>query len=424
MSKLTSLTASENVKLGRLKRELIKLIKNNQELSRNGRVPISIMLEGSHGIGKTSLVKAIGKELGYKVIFVPVGSFSEAADFTGMPKTMFKIRINGAERDVTKDEFVLLQTQCEGNDIVVIKDYMHYSPPEFIKDIEEDCIIVFDDFYRTNVQTLQALMNVILDQTHVALPVFPKNVNIILTANPTDSSEEDYFGVMLDPAQKTRYITYKLAPDCEAWAEWAESRSTIKSPFINFLLKHREIFDDASKKINPRIYTLWAETLLTVDLNDVENIPYITDMSQRITNSENLGLLFTQFIQENLHELISPQEMFTKPWVYVKPQIINIANNHKNSTAIYGILGIRIVNYLNTNLANASKENKDLMIERLIEILEDSIVNTKDKKGGLPLDTINFIVSQIVRRMPGTLDPYLRKSEKIAAIVVKSLIGG
>jgi cytidylate kinase len=67
------------------------LIQNNFSLIEKGVSPISIGLEGSCGLGKTSIVKEVAEELGMTYVRVGLSELEEVGDLCGMPLKEFEV---------------------------------------------------------------------------------------------------------------------------------------------------------------------------------------------------------------------------------------------------------------------------------------------------------------------------------------------
>jgi PP-loop superfamily ATP-utilizing enzyme len=56
--------AQVNLNTDELKKFMNHIVRNNQYLQTNGKIPVAVAVEGEAGIGKTSTILQIGKELG------------------------------------------------------------------------------------------------------------------------------------------------------------------------------------------------------------------------------------------------------------------------------------------------------------------------------------------------------------------------
>jgi midasin (ATPase involved in ribosome maturation) len=68
------------------------MVKNNQHIQSQGKVPVAINVEGDAGLGKTSSVKQLAKELNMDVIRLNLAEFEELGDLVGFPVKEFEIQ--------------------------------------------------------------------------------------------------------------------------------------------------------------------------------------------------------------------------------------------------------------------------------------------------------------------------------------------
>lgn len=76
--------------LEEVKDNLKYLIKNNKSLIEQGKRPIAIGIEGSAGLGKTSILQQIADEMGYGYIRLNLAELEEVSDLTGFPIKVYK----------------------------------------------------------------------------------------------------------------------------------------------------------------------------------------------------------------------------------------------------------------------------------------------------------------------------------------------
>lgn len=71
------------ITLKEVKRIIKYIISNNQILQVNGQLPIAINLCGEAGIGKTSIVEQIAKEIDGNFVKLNLSQISEPSDLVG-----------------------------------------------------------------------------------------------------------------------------------------------------------------------------------------------------------------------------------------------------------------------------------------------------------------------------------------------------
>ena len=86
MSKITQLNVDE------LKDFLKHMITNNQYIQNEGKIPVAINIEGDAGLGKTSAIIQLGKELKMDVVKINLSQIEELGDLVGFPIKEFKQR--------------------------------------------------------------------------------------------------------------------------------------------------------------------------------------------------------------------------------------------------------------------------------------------------------------------------------------------
>ena len=85
---------SENTQLNvdELKGFLKHMVTNNQYIQNEGKVPVAINIEGDAGLGKTSAIVQLGKEMDMDVVKINLSQIEELGDLVGFPVKEFKIQ--------------------------------------------------------------------------------------------------------------------------------------------------------------------------------------------------------------------------------------------------------------------------------------------------------------------------------------------
>ena len=71
--------------MGEVKPIIKYIIENNKKLQERGQYPVTIGIEGGAGIGKTSLLDTIAKELDCNYISINLSNITEPSDLVGYP---------------------------------------------------------------------------------------------------------------------------------------------------------------------------------------------------------------------------------------------------------------------------------------------------------------------------------------------------
>ena len=358
MSKKTNLVAL-NAK--ELKEFLNHIIENNRFLQEQNKMPVSIEVIGESGIGKTSAIIQLAKELDFNFVKLNLSQIEEIGDLVGFPIRQFEIQRNEESEKIWVDENVLEEKFKQGYYSTGL-NRMGYCPPEWISGKEKGGILLLDDWNRADMRFIQAVMELIDRQQYISWSL-PKDWHIILTANPDNG---DYLVSSIDNAQKTRFITVQLKFDTECWAKWAEE-SQIDGRCINFLLLHPEL---VTKDVNSRSVSMFFNSISSIKSFD-DSLPLIQMVGEGSVGPE-FSSMFTMFINNKLDKMISPQHVIEQDEKYVLNTLKSIVGKDDNYRAdLASTLSTRIINYLDL----FSKENpiEKTVVDRISKIVNEKI---------------------------------------------------
>ena len=358
MSKNTNLVAL-NAK--ELKQFLNHIIENNRFLQEQNKTPVAIEVIGESGIGKTSAIVQLAKELDFNFVKLNLSQIEEIGDLVGFPIRQFEIQRNEESDKIWVDENVLDEKFKQGYYTTGL-NRMGYCPPEWISGKEKGGILLLDDWNRADMRFIQAVMELIDRQQYISWSL-PKDWHIILTANPDNG---DYLVSSIDNAQKTRFITVQLKFDTECWAKWAEE-SQIDGRCINFLLLHPEL---VTKDVNSRSVSMFFNSISSIKSFD-DSLPLIQMVGEGSVGPE-FSSMFTMFINNKLDKMISPQHVIEQDEKYVLNTLKSIVGKDDNYRAdLASTLSTRIVNYLDL----FAKENpiEKLVVDRISKIVNEKI---------------------------------------------------
>ena len=358
MSKNTNLVAL-NAK--ELKQFLNHIIENNRFLQEQNKTPVSIEVIGESGIGKTSAIIQLAKELDFNFVKLNLSQIEEIGDLVGFPIRQFEIQRDEEGEKIWVDENILEEKFKEGYFSTGL-NRMGYCPPEWISGKEKGGILLLDDWNRADMRFIQAVMELIDRQQYISWSL-PKDWHIILTANPDNG---DYLVSSIDNAQKTRFITVQLKFDTECWAKWAEE-SQIDGRCINFLLLHPEL---VTKDVNSRSVSMFFNSISSIKSFD-DSLPLIQMVGEGSVGPE-FSSMFTMFINNKLDKMISPQHVIEQDEKYVLNTLKSIVGKDDNYRAdLPSTLSTRIVNYLDL----FAKENpvEKNVVDRISKIVNEKI---------------------------------------------------
>jgi hypothetical protein len=344
-----------------LKEFLNHIIENNRFLQEQNKTPVSIEVIGESGIGKTSAIIQLAKELDFNFVKLNLSQIEEIGDLVGFPIRQFEIQRDEEGEKIWVDENILEEKFKEGYFSTGL-NRMGYCPPEWISGKEKGGILLLDDWNRADMRFIQAVMELIDRQQYISWSL-PKDWHIILTANPDNG---DYLVSSIDNAQKTRFITVQLKFDTECWAKWAEE-SQIDGRCINFLLLHPEL---VTKDVNSRSVSMFFNSISSIKSFD-DSLPLIQMVGEGSVGPE-FSSMFTMFINNKLDKMISPQHVIEQDEKYVLNTLKSIVGKDDNYRAdLASTLSTRIVNYLDL----FSKENpvEKNVVDRISKIVNEKI---------------------------------------------------
>lgn len=370
MSKITQLNVDE------LKGFLKHMVTNNQYIQKEGKVPVAINIEGDAGLGKTSAIVQLGKEMGMDVVKINLSQIEELGDLVGFPVKEFKIQ-NKEGKSTWIMEAQVDAAMKKG--YKVVEKRMAHAAPEWIQGRTEGGFLVLDDYTRADHRFMQATMEILDRQEYISWSL-PKNWHVILTTNPDNG---EYQVTSLDDAQKTRFISTEVKFDANVWARWAE-KVNIDGRCINFLLMNPEI---VTQKVNPRSITTFFNSISSIQKFEDE-LPLINMIGDGSIGEEP-SALFAMFINNKLDKIISPEQILTNDdWNYVKGSLTGCIGKDDDFRAdISSIISTRIINYALMTADKGSVPQK--MIDRIISLVTDCDSFTDDLRYYIVKEILN-----------------------------------
>ena len=370
MSKITQLNVDE------LKGFLKHMVDNNQYIQKEGKIPVAINIEGDAGLGKTSAIMQLGKEMQMDVVKINLSQIEELGDLVGFPVKEFKIQ-NKEGKSTWIMEAQIEAAMKKG--YKVVEKRMAHAAPEWIQGRTEGGFLVLDDYTRADHRFMQATMEILDRQEYISWSL-PKNWHVILTTNPDNG---EYQVTSLDDAQKTRFISTEVKFDAGVWARWAE-KVNIDGRCINFLLMNPEI---VTQKVNPRSITTFFNSISSIQKFE-DQLPLINMIGDGSIGEEP-SALFAMFINNKLDKIISPEQILTNDdWNYVKGSLSGCIGKDDDFRAdISSIISTRIINFASMTADKGSVPQK--MIDRIISLVTDCDSFTDDLRYYMVKEILN-----------------------------------
>lgn len=351
------------------------MVKNNQHIQAQGKVPVAVNIEGDAGLGKTSTILQLGKELGMDVVKLNLSQIEELGDLVGFPVKEFLVKNQeGKQRWIT-------EAQVSGAlkaGYTVADKRMSHAAPEWIQGKGEGGFLILDDYTRADHRFMQATMEILDRQEYVSWKL-PKNWHVILTSNPDNG---DYNVTSLDVAQKTRFISVEMKYDAPVWAKWAETAG-VDGRCINFMLMHPEL---VTQRVNPRAITTFFNAISSIPKFE-EQLPLIQMIGEGSVGAD-FSSMFTMFINNKLDKIISPEDILTKDEAYVKGAIVaSVGKDDEFRADLSSVIATRVINYA---LTVADKGGvSQAMIDRLAKLTTEFDGFTNDLRYYMVKEIVN-----------------------------------
>jgi len=351
------------------------MVSNNQHIQAEGKVPVAINIEGDAGLGKTSAIMQLGKELEMDVVKLNLSQIEELGDLVGFPVKEFLVKNQeGKERWIIESQ---VQGALKAGYTVVDKRMAH-AAPEWIQGKGEGGFLVLDDYTRADHRFMQATMEILDRQEYVSWKL-PKNWHVILTTNPDNG---DYNVTSLDVAQKTRFISVEMKYDVNVWARWAETAG-IDGRCINFMLMNPEL---VTQRVNPRSITTFFNAISSIGKFEDE-LPLVQMIGEGSVGAD-FSSMFTMFINNKLDKIISPEDILTKDETYVMGALTSAVGKDDEFRAdISSIIATRVINY---SLVQAEKGTvAPAIIDRIAKLTTECDAFTNDLRYYMVKEIVN-----------------------------------
>lgn len=351
------------------------MVKNNQHIQAEGKVPVAINIEGDAGLGKTSAILQLGKELGMDVVKLNLSQIEELGDLVGFPVKEFLVKNQeGKQRWITEAQVPAAMKAG----YTVADKRMSHAAPEWIQGKGEGGFLILDDYTRADHRFMQATMEILDRQEYVSWKL-PKNWHVILTTNPDNG---DYNVTSLDVAQKTRFISVEMKYDVNVWAKWAE-KAGIDGRCINFMLMHPEL---VTQRVNPRSITTFFNGISSIQKFEDE-LPLVQMIGEGSVGAD-FSSMFTMFINNKLDKMISPEDLLTKDEAYVKGALLaSVGQGDDFRADLSSVIATRVINYALTVAEKGAVPKA--MIDRLAKLTTEFEGFTNDLRYYMVKEIVN-----------------------------------
>jgi MoxR-like ATPase len=276
-----------------IKEILDHMFQRNSELQEAGEKGTPICIWGTHGLGKTHMVKDFAKERDWQFRYIAPAQFEEMGDLHGMP--------NVIDPDPSKSG----------------DEYTVYSPPEWVPTEEGPGILLLDDMNRADDRILRGCMQ-LLQNFELSSWKLPQKWQIVATANPEGG---DYSVTPMDGAMITRMLHVTLEFDAKIWAQWAE-KAKVDPRGIAFVLTYPEIVN--TERTTPRSLCQFFSQIQTIQ--DLKSNIHIVEAIALSSLDEIAVASFLRFINNDLNALIEPEEILNAAdFSDVKKKIVELS---------------------------------------------------------------------------------------------------
>lgn len=251
-------------------------LRNNRIEDETGGRGTPVCIWGTHGIGKTTVVRDFARQNGWKLAYCAPAQFEEMGDLHGLP------------------------TRVDPDPTVLGDEYTAFLPPEWVPTEEGPGILLLDDMNRADDRILRGLMQ-LLQNFEMFSWSLPKKWQIVATANPEGG---DYSVTPMDDAMLTRMLHMTMIFDVKAWAAWALEVG-VDSRGVDFVLTYPETVTGI--RTTPRTLAAFFDQIK--DIDDLKaNIDLVHTLALSSMDEVTVAT-FLSFVNDNLQQLVGPGEI-------------------------------------------------------------------------------------------------------------------
>ena len=317
----------------RLLEHVFETNSNNEEASAtkdpngHGKRPTPICIWGTHGIGKTAVVKNLAKKHGWKFRYCAPAQFEEMGDLHGLP-----VRLDP-------------NPNVQGDESTV------YMPPDWVpkEDDEGPGILLLDDLNRADDRILRGLMQLI-QEFEMFSWTLPRKWQIVCTANPEGG---DYSVTPMDPAMLTRMLHMTMIFDVKSWARWA-TNAGVDPRGIAFVLTYPEVI--TGERTTPRTLTQFFDQIANID--DLKSELELVNVLARSALDDITATTFLAFVNDGVTQLIEPSDILdAKDFKLIAKQISDLSRGEGDAKRVDRLSTICTRLYLHLSAENYEAES-------------------------------------------------------------------
>lgn len=236
-----------------------------------------VLLRANHGIGKSTIVYDLAKELNLPVVERRLSQMSEG-DMTGIPRHR-TIKYNNQEYEVTK-----------------------FAPTDWIMEcVMHPRILFLDEIDRAILELRQAAFQLLDSKSFNGLKLHP-GTRVIAAINGGPNSNDSYQVSNLDPAELSRYSVIDILLDVPIWLKWAK-RNQLHNSIIKYIsednskLAHNGVFNPDVVYPCPRSWHRLSDVLFKYEeLNDEKS--NVLNISQSFVGYDIASAFYKYYIKE------------------------------------------------------------------------------------------------------------------------------
>jgi MoxR-like ATPase len=271
--------------------EAYKIVKTNITIKN------PVMLWGPPGIGKSSLIHQIAKELSFKVIDLRLAQL-EPTDLRGVPMP---------NRETGRADWFLpafWPTAADEDTTRKVKDVDGNVTEVEVKagnGVDGPGIVFLDEIEKAPVSVKNASLQLVLDRM-VGSYKLPDDWTIVCAGN---REEDGCFSQPLGSALSNRMCHLEIEPDIDAWAEWARENDVLEDviAFLHFrpeLLYKQQNEDHAFP--TPRSWVMASNLIQTAKGQ--------RDQKEMMTSAIGRGAASEYTVWNNVYRSVDPEAIF------------------------------------------------------------------------------------------------------------------